>query len=293
MCKGSTRMFTSRTPSKTQQAQEQNIWNFKSLAVALLLPQVLLRRLLRRLLWRLLQRKVSLISLFLRPSLTPAKLLRLLPLPANQSQLPRPLTLPPLVRCATAPHPSRMLTAPVGGSSSPSPSQRRLEQALGSGSSGASGSTFSAGAAAGGVKCSGCGHSPVSGKFCSECGQPTASPSAASTPSAAQISAASRIAAAIPDAAPVRRSNGCAACGRDIGLSSVEAMGTNWHKECFVCQCCRKSLIECGFKPHNNLPICGDCYNEQFGLKCSACKKPITSEYVQVAGSPFHRECYA
>merc|ERR1711982_307857 len=111
-------------------------------------------------------------------------------------------------------------------------------------------------------------------KFCGNCGAATS--------------------AAAPAAAPKAHSgNGCASCGGNIGLTSVSAMNTNWHKECFVCQTCKKSLLECGFKNVNNLPMCGGCYSDAFGLKCAACKKVIDSEYVQVAGQPFHRECYA
>jgi len=176
--------------------------------------------------------------------------------------------------------PAAVAAAPKA-SSNPSPTNRRLESAFGSEPEPAKPK-----AAAGGF-CTNCGASIAGAKFCPECG--TKQGGAAPAPAAA-----SRPAATPTPAAPKPVSgNGCAACGGAIGLTSVAAMNTNWHKECFVCQQCRKSLLEEGFKNVNNLPMCGACYSNQFGLKCAACKKVIDSEYVQVAGQPFHRECYA
>lgn len=186
--------------------------------------------------------------------------------------------------------------APATGSS-PSPTNRKLEENFGVQASSLGGSPASGGAS----KClhflcffcfhfnnfviefcGNCGAAASGAKFCPECGSPQggaapAQSKPASTPAPAQSKPSG---------------NGCAACGGAMGLTSVQAMNTNWHKECFVCQNCRKSLLEEGFKNVNNLPMCGGCYNNQFGLKCNACKRVIDGEYVQVAGQPFHRECY-
>merc|ERR1712137_502888 len=156
--------------------------------------------------------------------------------------------------------------------SSPSPTNQRLLDAYGGPDPNEKPAAAAAAPASGGArKCTGCGVN-VSGKFCPECG----TAQGAETQAAA---AASRISASIPAAQSQRHKSGCAACGGDIGLTSVEAMDTNWHKECFVCQGCRKSLLECGFKALNDLPMCAECYTDQYGLKCAACKKPIASEY--------------
>lgn len=169
------------------------------------------------------------------------------------------------------------------GPSSPSPTNRRLESTFGSEPEPA------APKPAGGKFCTSCGANVSGAKFCPECGAKQGDAAAPAASSSFNKPAATPTPAAPKPVA----GNGCAACGGAIGLTSVAAMNTNWHKECFVCQKCRKSLLECGFKNVNSLPMCGDCYSDQFGLKCSACHKVIDSEYVQVAGKPFHRECYA
>jgi len=188
--------------------------------------------------------------------------------PSPAASIPKPAAISP----AAAPAPSTGY--------SPSPTNRKLEEAFGA--------APDASPSAGGRFCTKCGAAVSGAKFCPECGAPQGG---AAQPKSALSPGAPKPASSTPVSAP-KPSNGCAACGGNIGLTSVAAMNLNWHKECFVCQNCRKSLLECGFKNVNNLPMCGDCYNDRFGLKCSACNKVIDSEYVQVAGKPFHRECY-
>jgi len=84
----------------------------------------------------------------------------------------------------------------------------------------------------------------------------------------------------------------CAACGNALGIDSVNALEKQWHKECFVCQTCRKSLVTEGFKNHEGRPICVECFNSKFGLKCTGCHKPILAAYVQVKGNPWHSDCF-
>lgn len=107
-----------------------------------------------------------------------------------------------------------------------------------------------------------------------------------------QAPAASR---GVPDhkAPPKNLGDGfCASCQGEIGLTSVSALGLSWHKECFVCIGCRKSMVESGFKNVNGWPMCANCYCDSFGLKCAACRKNITADYVQVNGQNYHKECY-
>lgn len=198
--------------------------------------------------------------------------------PATSSPVKTPTASP----VAPKPTPVQSSPSPSGGSSIPSPSNKKLMAALGPDPDPPKPSS------GGGPFCTNCGVNVKGVKFCPECGTPAASSSSPSVPRSTVSPVAST-----PTPKPVPSSGGCAACGGAIGLTSVSAMNTNWHKECFVCQSCKKSLLECGFKGVNNLPMCGPCYNDRFGLKCSACKRTIDSEYVQVAGQPFHRECYA
>merc|ERR1712137_604607 len=201
-----------------------------------------------------------------KPAATPAAA-------APAASVPKPVT----TVAAAVPAPASSGSRP--SVSSPSPTNQRLLDAYGGPDPNEKPAAAAAAPASGGArKCTGCGAN-VSGKFCPECG----TAQGAETQAAAPTPAPSRISASIPAAQSQRHKSGCAACGGDIGLTSVEAMDTNWHKECFVCQGCRKSLLECGFKAVNDLPMFAECYTDQYGLKCAACKKPIASEYVQVA----------
>ena len=51
-----------------------------------------------------------------------------------------------------------------------------------------------------------------------------------------------------------------------------------WHRECFTCTHCEKSLAGQRFTSREDKPYCADCFGELFSKRCTACSKPITGE---------------
>ncbi len=49
-----------------------------------------------------------------------------------------------------------------------------------------------------------------------------------------------------------------------------------WHRECFTCTHCQKSLAGQRFTSREDKPYCADCFGELFSKRCTACEKPIT-----------------
>jgi paxillin len=50
----------------------------------------------------------------------------------------------------------------------------------------------------------------------------------------------------------------CAGCGKKLTASFVNALGSKWHKECFVCTSC-KTNFSGGYAVVNDLPYCAPC----------------------------------
>ena len=61
-----------------------------------------------------------------------------------------------------------------------------------------------------------------------------------------------------------------------INKGGVTYKGTPWHRDCFICAHCSKSLAGEKFTSHEEKPYCADCYSELFAKKCHKCKKAIT-----------------
>ena len=51
-----------------------------------------------------------------------------------------------------------------------------------------------------------------------------------------------------------------------------------WHRECFTCTHCQKSLAGQRFTSRDDKPYCADCFGELFSKRCTACSKPITGK---------------
>jgi hypothetical protein len=51
-----------------------------------------------------------------------------------------------------------------------------------------------------------------------------------------------------------------------------------WHRECFTCTHCVKSLAGQRFTSRDDKPYCAECFGELFSKRCTACAKPITGK---------------
>ena len=60
-----------------------------------------------------------------------------------------------------------------------------------------------------------------------------------------------------------------------------------WHRECFTCTHCQKSLAGQRFTSRDDKPYCADCFGELFSKRCTACSKPITGKENLSSSSSF------
>lgn len=130
--------------------------------------------------------------------------------------------------------------------------------------------------------CEMCGTSLApTAKFCSSCGHSGGGSSSAPTQSSPSHSSSS-------SSGPV-----CGGCKNAISSSAVKALDKIWHKECFVCKKCHKSLMETSFAPADDgSAFCSQCYDEQYGTKCGKCGNAISGSYLSVSGQAYHKECF-
>jgi len=84
----------------------------------------------------------------------------------------------------------------------------------------------------------------------------------------------------------------CGGCGRGIIGQYIEALGQNWHPECFRCAGCGQPLGEQRFAVRDDRPYHPACYEEKFGLRCAACGGLITDQYVEQEGAAYHPDCH-
>ena len=59
-----------------------------------------------------------------------------------------------------------------------------------------------------------------------------------------------------------------------------------WHRECFTCTHCQKSLAGQRFTSRDDKPYCADCFGELFSKRCTACSKPITGTQYTIFNQP-------
>jgi len=82
----------------------------------------------------------------------------------------------------------------------------------------------------------------------------------------------------------------CALVCQVITKSGITYKNTAWHRDCFTCTHCSKTLAGEKFTSQDDQPYCAECYGELFAKKCDNCLKPITG-ILRAASSdrPFSR----
>ena len=66
--------------------------------------------------------------------------------------------------------------------------------------------------------------------------------------------------------------------GQIITTGGVTYKNDPWHRECFTCTHCDKSLAGQRFTSKDEKPYCAECFGELFAKRCTACTKPITGK---------------
>jgi hypothetical protein len=79
----------------------------------------------------------------------------------------------------------------------------------------------------------------------------------------------------------------CAACSEPIRGDCINAIGSQWHPECFACTYCGKSFAGGTFFEYAGKPYCETHYHQQSGSLCAGCGKPITGRCVNALDKVF------
>ena len=69
-----------------------------------------------------------------------------------------------------------------------------------------------------------------------------------------------------------------------ITSGGVTYRGAAYHRECFTCTNCTKTLAGQRFTSREELPYCADCFAQLFSKRCNACSKPITGKMLRNIG---------
>jgi LIM domain-containing protein 2 len=64
-----------------------------------------------------------------------------------------------------------------------------------------------------------------------------------------------------------------------INKGGVTYKNSPFHRECFVCNNCKKELAGLKFTSKEEQPYCAECYGDLFAKKCCRCTKPITGKW--------------
>jgi len=91
----------------------------------------------------------------------------------------------------------------------------------------------------------------------------------------------------------------CIKCSKVITSGGVTYRGDPYHRECFTCTNCTKTLAGQRFTSRDDLPYCAECFAELFSKRCTACTKPITgkgglgsTKFVAFETQAWHNDCF-
>lgn len=94
--------------------------------------------------------------------------------------------------------------------------------------------------------------------------------------------------------APKAKAVKCAGCQLKIDKKepTVEALKKKYHKACFSCTNCNKT-IGGDFHPVDDKPFCNDCFLQTKAPRCDTCKEPISGTIMSTnEGQNYHKGCF-
>ncbi|XP_030747896.1 prickle planar cell polarity protein 3-B isoform X2 [Sitophilus oryzae] len=88
----------------------------------------------------------------------------------------------------------------------------------------------------------------------------------------------------------------CIKCNKVITSGGVTYKNEPWHRECFTCTNCQKSLAGERFTSRDEKPYCAECFGELFAKRCFACNRPITgiggTKFISFEDRHWHNDCF-
>ncbi|KAG5674010.1 hypothetical protein PVAND_004003 [Polypedilum vanderplanki] len=84
----------------------------------------------------------------------------------------------------------------------------------------------------------------------------------------------------------------CAKCQKKCSGEVLRVTDKYFHKACFQCVKCSKSLAAGGFFAKDNSYYCVVDYQKLFGTKCAVCQQYVEGEVVSTMGNTYHQKCF-
>eukprot|EP00003_Mantamonas_plastica_P014350 TRINITY_DN248_c0_g1_i3.p1 TRINITY_DN248_c0_g1~~TRINITY_DN248_c0_g1_i3.p1 ORF type:complete len:420 (+),score=122.35 TRINITY_DN248_c0_g1_i3:790-2049(+) len=84
----------------------------------------------------------------------------------------------------------------------------------------------------------------------------------------------------------------CAMCKKKIDGRALNALGRQFHPECFACSICESSLSDGQFYEKDGKAYCETHYYSLFGKMCANCEKPITGKGIYAIEQNWHETCF-
>ncbi|XP_068081201.1 PDZ and LIM domain protein Zasp isoform X2 [Anabrus simplex] len=86
----------------------------------------------------------------------------------------------------------------------------------------------------------------------------------------------------------------CSKCSKKVKGDCLNAIGKQFHPECFLCAYCGKLFGNNPFYLEDGLPYCETDWNELFTTKCFACGFPIEAgdRWVEALNNNYHSQCF-
>ncbi|XP_035784474.1 actin-binding LIM protein 3-like isoform X1 [Anopheles albimanus] len=84
----------------------------------------------------------------------------------------------------------------------------------------------------------------------------------------------------------------CSKCQKKCSGEVLRVSDRYFHKTCFQCTKCNKSLATGGFFSKDGLYYCTLDYQKNFGTKCAACNQYVEGEVVSTMGNTYHQKCF-
>lgn len=84
----------------------------------------------------------------------------------------------------------------------------------------------------------------------------------------------------------------CTKCNKKCSGEVLRVSEKYFHKECFQCFTCRKSLSSGGFFSKDSNYFCVADYQKLFGTKCAICNMYVEGEVISTMGNTYHQKCF-
>jgi len=79
----------------------------------------------------------------------------------------------------------------------------------------------------------------------------------------------------------------CGRCSAPVQGQCTNALGKQWHPQCFTCATCQKPFTGTFFE-HQGQAYCEPHYYSEIGLVCPTCDRPIIGKCVKARGQRYH-----